>query len=139
MLYAFEAVYKEKQENFALLYMDLDGFKKINDTCGHDKGDLLLIEVGQRLKDCIEDKDVVARIGGDEFVMLISNIKSNEEVMQRKTRIKEAFQREFMILNQGYLVGVSIGYILYSNVKNAAEMMKESDQRMYIEKTKGRE
>jgi len=134
MLYAYEELYMVRKQDFALLYMDLDGFKNINDTMGHDKGDLLLIEVGKRISDCINDNDMVARIGGDEFVMVQANVENEEQVENRKRKILEQFKEEFMIAGQNCPIGVSIGYTIYSSVSNVPDLMREADQRMYMQK-----
>lgn len=139
MLYAFEDLYKNRKEDFAIFFMDLDGFKMINDTMGHDKGDAVLVEVGKRISKCIEDKDMVARVGGDEFVMLQANVKNEEQVKMRKEKILEEFKREIIIDNQNCPIGVSIGYTIYSKTNTVSDMMREADQRMYMEKVINRE
>jgi diguanylate cyclase (GGDEF)-like protein/PAS domain S-box-containing protein len=139
MLYSFEEIYQKNQQDFAILFMDLDGFKKINDTMGHDMGDALLIEVGKRIKSCIEDADIIARIGGDEFIMLQAYVENEEQVKVRKAKILQQFESEIIINNQKCPIGISIGYAIYSKTKDISDILNEADKRMYEEKIGNRE
>lgn len=134
-LQAFEADYQKGGKDFAILFMDLNGFKMINDFMGHDKGDKLLIEIGERLSTCISVDDLIARIGGDEFVMLQANVEDVDQVEDRKAAILQQFDREILIETQKCPIGVSIGYALYSETNGISSMMREADQRMYVHKT----
>lgn len=134
MLYTYEELYQSNKQDFAILFMDLDGFKNINDTMGHDKGDELLVEVGRRINICCDDADIVARIGGDEFVMLQAKIKTKDQIEERMQKIQQQFDHAIIISEQECPVGISIGYALYSETKGITQMMKKADQQMYVKK-----
>ena len=136
MLYSFEELYLSGSSDFAIFFIDLDGFKNINDKMGHDIGDRLLIEIGKRLNRCVNESDIVARIGGDEFVILQGNIQKEMEVIERKKRIIHQFKEPIYIEQHQCNVGLSIGYSRYSEMNNITDMMREADRRMYTEKTK---
>lgn len=97
----------------ALLFLDLDGFKPINDRLGHDVGDALLVEVGMRLRDCVREMDMAARFGGDEFVVLITDIKDRQEAADVASRIIAEITQPFEWEDQEIRVGVSIGIALF--------------------------
>ncbi|TWX57037.1 sensor domain-containing diguanylate cyclase [Colwellia hornerae] len=99
--------------NFALLFIDLDKFKIINDTKGHAFGDQVLIEVSLRLKQSIRNSDTVARIGGDEFVVLLENTIDKSNVSTLVESIMNAISRPFIINNEKLTVGCSIGVSVY--------------------------
>jgi diguanylate cyclase (GGDEF)-like protein len=136
MLYSFEELYLKGNPDFAILFIDLDGFKEINDAMGHDVGDQLLVAIGARLNACVEDADIVARIGGDEFVILQGNVKNERDIHKRQAIILNQFKRPIQIENHKCSVGLSIGYSRYSEMKNIPDMMREADRRMYAEKAK---
>ncbi|MES2636502.1 MAG: diguanylate cyclase, partial [Pseudomonadota bacterium] len=128
----------------ALLFIDLDNFKSLNDTLGHDKGDLLLNEIGERLKSCVRESDSVARFGGDEFVIMLENISLDEvEAGILTTKIAEKVLNS---LNQPYLLEgyqhqstASIGITLFSDQdSNVNELFKRADVAMYQAKSAGR-
>lgn len=136
MLYSFEELYLKGNPDFAILFIDLDGFKEINDAMGHDVGDQLLVAIGARLNACVEDADIVARIGGDEFVILQGNVQNERDIHKRQAIILNQFKRPIQIENHKCSVGLSIGYSRYSEMKNIPDMMREADRRMYAEKAK---
>ena len=130
--------------NGALLFLDLDNFKTLNDTLGHDLGDLLLQQVGQRLKDCVRGEDTVARLGGDEFVVMLLELSdSHLESMALAKRIGEKILQR---LNEPYLLTTisyqstpSIGATLFlGNQQAPAELLKQADIAMYEVKDSGR-
>ena len=130
--------------NGALLFLDLDNFKTLNDTLGHDLGDLLLQQVGQRLKDCVRGEDTVARLGGDEFVVMLLELSdSHLESMALAKRIGEKILQR---LNEPYLLTTisyqstpSIGATLFLGTQQApAELLKQADIAMYEVKDSGR-
>ena len=128
----------------AVLLIDLDNFKTLNDTLGHDKGDLLLQQVAQRLLSCVREGDTVARLGGDEFVVLLEGLSENPEDAAMQA---EALGEKIMAtLNQPYLLAghenrstPSIGVTLFGGHQTAIEeLLKQADLAMYQSKTAGR-
>jgi len=123
----------------ALLYLDLDGFKQVNDTLGHAGGDALLKIVAQRLTGCVRFSDTVARLGGDEFVVLIPEEASVAGVTVVAEKILHALDKPFAIAEQEVFVGASIGVVFYPNDAMAAEgLLKNADMAMYAAKNAGR-
>ncbi|WP_320827518.1 EAL domain-containing protein [Reinekea sp.] len=129
---------RENSSGFALLFLDLDGFKSVNDSLGHAAGDRLLQETADRLKSCLRDADVLTRFGGDEFIILLNNIE--------QVRYAQVAQRIIASLNESYLImghelkaGVSIGVTLSSNgYSSPEEMMRDADLAMYRAKSNGK-
>jgi diguanylate cyclase (GGDEF)-like protein len=121
----------------ALLFLDLDHFKRVNDTMGHEVGDQLLQQVAQRLKACVRDSDTVARLGGDEFVVMLSDLSHDERhAVQLAQRIGEEM---LLTLNQPYVLGAqphrstcSLGATLFgADAQDASELLKQADIAMY--------
>ena len=130
--------------NGALLYIDLDNFKTLNDTLGHDKGDLLLQQVAQRLATCVREGDTVSRLGGDEFVVMLEGLSGNAE--EAATHSEIVGEKILATLNQPYrLAGFenrstpSIGVTLFSGqMDSTEELLKQADLAMYQSKAAGR-
>lgn len=128
----------------ALMFIDLDRFKDINDTLGHDAGDELLVEISQRLKKSIREVDTLARIGGDEFVILIENIGKNiiESISNTKViaeHIKLSFNNSYILKGKEIFSTCSIGINVFSKEKkDTEEVIKEADFAMYESKSIGR-
>jgi len=128
----------------ALLFIDLDDFKTLNDTLGHDIGDLLLQHVAQRLESCVRDGDTVARLGGDEFVVMLEGL--NKQTIEAVAQAESVGEKILDSLNQLYLLDTheysntpSIGVTLFSNHHQAPEeLMKQADIAMYQAKKAGR-
>ncbi|OIR17563.1 cyclic di-GMP phosphodiesterase Gmr [mine drainage metagenome] len=128
----------------ALLFIDLDNFKTLNDTHGHDMGDLLLQQVANRLLGCVRDGDTVARLGGDEFVVMLENINENTKAALTETEI--VGEKILTTLNQPYLLSgykyistPSIGVTLFNHHANSVdELIKRADIAMYESKMAGR-
>ncbi|OQX73663.1 MAG: hypothetical protein B6D59_04895, partial [Campylobacteraceae bacterium 4484_4] len=134
----YERCRREKRE-FALLFIDLDGFKNINDTFGHEAGDLLLQEVAVRLKRCVRASDFIARLGGDEFTIIIENITSSDEIAAVCNKIIHEVNEEYQIGKEIAYVSCSIGIAHYPyNGDNVSELMKNSDLAMYYAKENGK-
>ncbi|MGB8076399.1 MAG: EAL domain-containing protein [Gallionella sp.] len=127
-----------------LLFIDLDNFKILNDTRGHDIGDLLLIEVGKRLRAAIRESDTLARLGGDEFVVLLEGLSANRE--EAALQVREVGEKMLSDINQPYILkGVeyystaSIGISLFANYRqNLDDLLKQADTAMYAAKRAGR-
>jgi len=128
----------EREKNkFAFLFIDLDGFKKINDTYGHDAGDAVLKETASRLQVVTRKSDLVARIGGDEFTILLRNIHSKALIIEIVEKIQMSIQQPIIFNDIECSVGSSIGIALYpKNGTTFDALVKKSDETMYhIKKT----
>jgi diguanylate cyclase (GGDEF)-like protein len=123
----------------AVLFLDLDRFKAVNDTLGHAAGDELLMEVAKRLLDTVREGDTVARLGGDEFVVLQSNLKTPEHAAVLAERIIAAIGAPYCIAGNEVLIGVSIGIdIAKGDVSKSHDLLKNADMAMYSAKSEGR-
>ena len=125
---------------FGLLFLDLDRFKIINDSLGHLSGDQLLIAVGSRLEKCKRASDTLARLGGDEFVILLEELKSEDECIKVAERIHQALKKPFAIDNQEIFVSASIGITFSSSHQydDPAQLLRDADTAMYRAKTRGK-
>jgi diguanylate cyclase (GGDEF)-like protein/PAS domain S-box-containing protein len=122
-----------------VVFLDLDRFKHINDTRGHETGDKLLQEVATRLRTCVRDSDVVIRMGGDEFVVVFRNVKNYDEVTLGAGRIIETLNRPIIIDRHSLQTTGSVGVSLYPrDGANMVELLKHSDTAMYQAKDRGR-
>ncbi|WP_064036877.1 bacteriohemerythrin [Methylomonas methanica] len=127
----------------ALLFIDLDNFKALNDTLGHDMGDLLLQQVAERLNACVRENDTVARLGGDEFVIMLEGLREQtfEAVRQSEAignKILAAINQPFQLGTHEYLSTSSIGIALFDGHDHSDELLKRADIAMYQAKTSGR-
>jgi diguanylate cyclase (GGDEF)-like protein/PAS domain S-box-containing protein len=126
------------REQVALLLLDLDRFKEINDTLGHDVGDALLVEVGQRLRRCVRDYDTVARMGGDEFVVVLGDLAAAEQADTVGRRILCALDTPIGVGGRGLLAHASIGVALFPTDGHDLEsLLKAADLAMYAAKADG--
>jgi diguanylate cyclase (GGDEF)-like protein/PAS domain S-box-containing protein len=124
---------------FAILYLDLDKFKPVNDTFGHPVGDLLLQQVAQRLRDCTRESDLVARLGGDEFAILQTEIKEPANAGALAAKIQTALALPFWINGNKINISVSIGISPYLSGSSGADaMLVQADLALYRSKDKGR-
>jgi diguanylate cyclase (GGDEF)-like protein/PAS domain S-box-containing protein len=122
-----------------VVFLDLDRFKHINDTRGHETGDKLLQEVATRLRACVRDADVVIRMGGDEFVVVFRNVKNYDEVTLGAARIIETLNRPIVIDRHSLQTTGSVGVSLYPrDGADMNELLKHSDTAMYQAKDRGR-
>jgi diguanylate cyclase (GGDEF)-like protein/PAS domain S-box-containing protein len=127
----------------AILFIDLDRFKPLNDTFGHDYGDLLLIEVSVRIKACVREVDTVARFGGDEFVVLLESVSSDREDAIRKAglvaeKIREELSCTYYLKDQEYSCSPSIGVSLFhGGAEQMDELIRHADAAMYQAKDAG--
>jgi len=125
--------------NFAVLFIDLDRFKNINDTLGHDAGDKLLQEMGTRLTQTVRASDVVARLGGDEFVVLVQEVAEPKQVAAVARKILSALVEPMSIQGQECRLTASIGICMYpSEAQNEQALMKNADIAMYRAKEDGK-
>ncbi|WP_298722595.1 diguanylate cyclase [uncultured Oceanisphaera sp.] len=118
--------------SMAVLFIDLDGFKSVNDTLGHAAGDLLLQMVAKRLLYCMREEDTVARFGGDEFVIVLENIDHVGDIDMIADRILETLQQPFTVVGQQVCISGSLGVSLYpQNGTNADSLLRHADEAMY--------
>lgn len=123
----------------ALFFLDLDHFKNINDTLGHDVGDQLLVKVVERLKECVRDTDTIARIGGDEFTIILEKIPSIQFVMNIAERICKAISQVYRFNDRDLFITTSMGISIYPNDgDNMQILLKNADMAMYRAKERGR-
>jgi len=123
----------------AIMFLDLNDFKIINDTMGHDKGDQLLIEVSKRLVNTLRKCDTVARIGGDEFIILIEDVENENYINMISEKILKSFNEPYILNNQDCFITTSIGIAIYPiDGINAEELIKNADIAMYKSKGKGK-
>ena len=135
---------ERRDRHGALLFMDLDHFKTLNDTLGHDVGDQLLLQVAQRVKGCVREADTVARLGGDEFVVMLLDLSQDRTEAARQTRmvgenLLRAVNAPYMLQGKQYRSACSLGATLFgSETQSAAELLKQADIAMYQVKSSGR-
>lgn len=123
----------------ALLFIDLDNFKYVNDTYGHDVGDELLVEVANRLKKCVREEDIVARLGGDEFTVILSNLKDNKSASNVAAKIINSLQLPIFVDKHELNISGSIGItVAPEDSMDATELMRHADLAMYRAKAAGR-
>lgn len=127
----------------ALFFIDLDNFKALNDTRGHDVGDLLLVEVAQRLRSQVRESDTVARLGGDEFVVLLDAVSNDATeaasvAMQVGDKLREAIDQPFHLHYHEYMCRLSIGVSLFNAQDTVEELLKHADLALYQAKNAGR-
>jgi len=131
--------HKESNNKIALLLIDLDHFKYVNDNYGHDVGDQLLIEVAKRIKGVLRKNELLARLGGDEFSVTLTNLHDIADANRIGERINEALLAPFEINNKSFISAASIGISVYPNDSaNAKELFKYADIAMYRSKHNGR-
>ncbi|MCU1289472.1 MAG: diguanylate cyclase/phosphodiesterase with sensor [Acidobacteria bacterium] len=139
MSIAVERAKKSSDYKFAILFIDLDRFKIVNDTMGHEMGDKLLINLSNRLKECIRPIDTVARLGGDEFAVLLDGITNQELAIEITTRIQESLSKPFDLDGQEFFTSASIG-ISFSSVgyERPEDILRDADTAMYRAKANGK-
>ncbi len=123
----------------ALLYLDMDNFKYINDSFSHSIGDMLLVEIGRRIRDTFKDNEMIARFEGDEFVVFIRKIFSIEDLNTKITMAMKMFEEPFNVMRNHFHVSASCGICIYPDHASSIEdMMKSSDVAMYHAKKEGK-
>lgn len=123
----------------ALLFIDIDNFKYVNDTMGHAFGDQLIIEVGERLSTLLNPNDTIYRLSGDEFIIMKENIKDTEEINNFAALILNSFNEEFDIFNSSHHISLSFGIVQYpEHGSNIEQLLKYADIAMYHAKEAGR-
>lgn len=127
-----------KSESFAVLFIDLDKFKSINDRYGHETGDIVLKSVALRLKSMIGERDIISRIGGDEFVIILRDLESTKYAEDVAQAIVEEMSTVFTLKNRRLYIGASIGISLYPEHGTTADtLISKADIAMYQVKNSG--
>jgi diguanylate cyclase (GGDEF)-like protein/PAS domain S-box-containing protein len=130
---------KRQTPSVAVLFLDLDGFKEVNDSLGHEAGDRLLIQVAERLHSCVRPSDTVARFGGDEFAVLIEDASDEIDVTQVADRVLEGLRQPFLVSGRELHVRGSMGIArMDSDVEGADQLLRNADLAMYRAKAAGR-
>ena len=130
---------KRAGKSVAVMFIDLDHFKTINDTLGHTAGDELLLEMAQRLRECVRDDDTVARLGGDEFTIILSDLRHPEDALGVAQKILETVQKPMSIGATPIATSASIGIALYPvDGADAESLLRNADSAMYRAKEAGR-
>jgi len=130
---------KRNDGGLTLMYMDLDGFKQVNDRLGHHAGDLLLVGVADRLGKCMRESDTVARLGGDEFIAILNDAHRREDVSGVANKIIKAISAPFDLDGHQAQIGISIGIALYTeDAGSEDELIKLADLAMYEAKSSGK-
>lgn len=139
MLQAFARA-KRNGSKVAVLFLDLDGFKPINDALGHEFGDAALVEVARRLSGLVRQSDTLARVGGDEFVFVIADLGDNSGEVARKiaTKCIDVVSTPIELQNVAHSLGVSIGIAMSDGLSEPGELLKAADLAMYVAKKNGR-
>ena len=147
------SVSKRTDYHGAVLFLDLDNFKPLNDTHGHEAGDLLLIEVANRLKHCVRESDTVARMGGDEFVVVLAQLdkdinQSKQQAAKLAEKIRTALAKPYLIqieengknITVEHRCTASIGFVLFiDDQTNINDILRNADDAMYQAKNAGRD
>jgi len=130
---------KREQTKTALLFIDLDRFKEINDSLGHDIGDKVLIEIAKRLQSKVRKEDVLARLGGDEFMIIVENIKNKDDIGFLASKLVKAFEAPLEIEGYKLYLSCSIGISIYpDDGEDVSSLLKFADSAMYKAKAEGR-
>jgi diguanylate cyclase (GGDEF)-like protein/PAS domain S-box-containing protein len=130
---------KRDKGMMAVCYLDLDGFKPVNDTYGHGVGDRVLVEIAQRIKSTIREDDTVARLGGDEFAVLLVGILAPEECAGTLNRLLEVIHRPIVIESHSFTLSASIGVAIFpQDEQDPDTLMRHADQAMYVAKQSGK-
>lgn len=128
---------KRQKETMAVCFMDIDDFKQINDQYGHATGDLLLCAATKRLQTCIRESDTLARVGGDEFALILLGLKKEQDVVMIAKKMIQRFSEEFLIENKTLKVTLSIGISLYPRDGHKS-LIEKADSAMYYVKNHGK-
>jgi len=130
---------KRNDQRFALLYLDLDDFKEVNDELGHASGDILLKKAAERMSGCLRKSDILARMGGDEFAVILPEAKEERDITIVVQKILNAIDSDFKIHGRIVSVGVSIGASIFRDRNaNAEELIRQADEAMYSAKKLGK-
>lgn len=138
LLRELEAVLSGAEDDFALLLLDLDHFKSVNDSLGHPVGDKLLIKVAERIKQTCREGDVVARLGGDEFAVIAKKLPASDSACSLAARLIHELSQPYLVGSHELVIGVSIGIALGCSSTTAETLMQDADVALYRAKGEGR-
>ncbi|HJT28930.1 MAG TPA: diguanylate cyclase [Pyrinomonadaceae bacterium] len=127
-----------RDQQCAVLLLDVDRFKLVNDSLGNASADQLLIQIAQRVKTCMRQGDVLARVGGDEFAVLLDDVSGEEEASSVATRIQQALSISFNLLGQEVYTTMSIGIALASDYEQVSDMLRDAETAMHQAKARGK-
>jgi len=137
--FVIERAKQDRQSQFAVLFLDLDRFKNINDSLGHTVGDQLLVSIARRLEHCVRDVDTVARLGGDEFAILLDGVEDSLEAVQLAERVLETLTQPFNLRGHEVFTSASIGITLSSlGYEYPDDLLRDADTAMYYAKLDGK-
>ena len=131
------AIYRAERnhQKLALLFIDMDNFKSVNDRLGHAAGDVFLKTIGERLRACIRESDTVARIGGDEFAVILENLDKRQDEKKTELNLRDSVEVTFNLEGEEVIPSVSVGVALYpDDADNADQLLKEADRAMFADK-----
>ncbi len=128
----------EGTRRIGVLFLDLDGFKAVNDELGHDRGDELLVQVAGRLQTCVREGDTVARLGGDEFVIVLNSDEAELDAARVASRVLDVLASTFQVGGHSVRVGASIGISIGGAGREPDTLLREADAAMYLAKDRGR-
>ena len=129
---------RRHEQMLAVLFVDLDGFKTINDSLGHAAGDTLLVSMGRRLQACVRDSDTVARLGGDEFAMLIEEATDRDMATVVAERIAAAVRHPIQVEGKEVFITASVGIATSKGDDTASDLLRNADMAMYVAKSRGK-
>ncbi|WP_299074435.1 bifunctional diguanylate cyclase/phosphodiesterase [uncultured Paraglaciecola sp.] len=130
---------KRNSETSAVLFVDIDDFKKVNDSLGHEIGDTLLVQASNRLQQSLREQDTVGRLGGDEFIVLISDLGSHQNLLAIAENLLKNFRKPFSIDDKQLMLTISIGVALYpDDGESPSDLLRNADTAMYQAKNMGR-
>lgn len=128
-------VNQKNRDKLAILFLDIDKFKGINDNFGHNTGDKILKEIAKKLKDIFAKDDIICRLGGDEFVITLSGISSKEEIIKKVDKLIESFNKPLTVDESKFFISFSLGISIYpEDARELEELIKKADYAMYIAK-----
>ncbi len=131
--------YDRQRCTLAVMFLDLDGFKLINDTFGHNVGDELLKVISKRLLELVRQSDIVARKGGDEFVFVLNNPKAKDEILHVAERIISSINEPVEVCDKTLEIGASVGISIFpDDGAKSIDLIKKADKAMYLSKVSGR-
>ena len=137
--HALEWNKRHPQDIFAVIYLDFDRFKLINDSLGHSVGDEMLVMLGQRLKSCVRTMDTVARMGGDEFSILLEGVESEAHILRVVKRLLNAFAKPFEIEDNTLIMTASMGVVMnLLKYQHIDDIIRDADIAMYNAKVQGK-
>jgi diguanylate cyclase (GGDEF)-like protein len=129
---------RRPESEAAVLFVDLDNFKVVNDSLGHEVGDLLLVSMGECLRRCLRPEDILSRFGGDEFAMLLENLQRPKDASRVAERIIDELSKPFVLEGRELVLRASVGIALdHDRSKTPGELLKEADTAMYRAKEDG--